>query len=444
MTQIRRYLPLVVLAGLAAGFLVGPLAWDLPAALVALLIGGDILRSLRRGGLGVDMIALLAIVGALAMREHLTAAIIALMVASGGALEGFADARARRELAGLLDRTPRIAHRHTGDAIADIPAEAVRPGDRLLVKPGEIVPVDGTVAGDAATLDEAALTGEPIPVTRAHGDPVRSGVVNAGTPFMLLATASADRSTYAAVVRLVQQAEQESAPMVRLADRWALAFLPATLALAGGAWLLAGDPQRALAVLVVATPCPLILAAPVALICGISRAARRGIVVKNGGVLERLARVRTVLFDKTGTLTSGTPRVTGVEAVAGQDADEVLRLAASLEQASQHVVAAAIVSAARGLNQALSLPEQVEEVPGGGLSGLVEGRRVLVGSAGLLDAAGLPPPAEGAAARMAAAAASASWVALDGRIAGVLLLADRIRPEAPRAIRALRAAGLRR
>lgn len=442
--QVRRLLPVLVLAGLAAGFVVGPLAWDIPAALVAVLIAADVLHSLRRGVFGVDIIALLAIAGALAMQEHVTAAIIALMVSGGGALEAFADARARRELAALLDRTPRIAHRQTGDSLADIPVAAVQPGDWLLVKPGEIVPVDGTVAGEAATLDEAALTGEPIPVTRPQGDAVRSGVVNAGAPMLLLASATAERSTYAAVVRLVQQAEQERAPMVRLADRWALAFLPITLALAGGAWLLAGDAQRALAVLVVATPCPLILAAPVALICGVSRAARRGIVVKNGGVLERLARVRTVLFDKTGTLTSGTPRVTGVEAVDGNDPDTVLRLAASLEQASQHVVAAAIVAAARGGEQKLPLPAQVEEIPGGGLAGLVEGHRVIVGSAGLLDAAGLPPPAEGSAARMAAAAASASWVAVDGRIAGALLLADRIRPETPRALRALRAAGLRR
>ena len=444
MTRLRRLLPLLVLAGLFAGVVTGPLAWDLPAALVALLVAYDIVRSLRRGALGVDVIALLAILGALAMREHLTAAIIALMVAGGGALEAFADARARRELAALLDRAPRLAHRQSDGSISDIPSEAVRPGDLLLVKPGETVPVDGTVSGDAATLDESALTGEAIPVTRAHGEAVRSGVVNAGALCRLLATATADRSTYAAVVRLVQQAEQQQARMVRLADRWALAFLPLTLILASGAWLVAGAPQRALAVLVVATPCPLILAAPVALICGISRAARRGVVVKSGGVLERMARVRTALFDKTGTLTGGTPRLAGVEVVDDADPDSVLRLAASLEQASQHVVAGTIVGAARSLGMTLSLPEEVEEIAGGGLAGLVEGQRLVVGSAGLLDAAGIPPPQEGAAARMAAAAASVSWVAIDGRIAGALLLADRIRPEAPRAMRALRKAGLQR
>ena len=175
-------------------------------------------------------------------------------------------------------------------------------------------------------------------MTRTHGDPVSSGVVNAGGPFNLLATATAAHSTYAAVVHLVHAAERDRPPLVRLADRWALGFLMVTIVLGGGAWWVAGDPIRALAVLVVATPCPLILAAPVALICGVSRAARRGIIVKGGGVLERLARARCVLFDKTGTLTTGTPRVTGVETLEGRDADEVLQHAASLAQVSQHVV----------------------------------------------------------------------------------------------------------
>ena len=322
--SLRRVLLLIVLLGLAAGFELGPLAWDIPAALVALIVAFDFVRGLRRGTLGVDIIALLAILGALALQEHLAGVIIALMVAGGSALEEFAAARARRELAALLGRTPRVAHRRDGDAVTDVPVDAVGPGDLLLVKPGETVPVDGAIAGNPATLDESALTGEPIPITRAADDPVRSGVVNAGAPFSLRATATAEHSTYAAVVRLVQAAESERAPMVRLADRWALWFLAATLALCGVAWWLAGDPERALAVLVVATPCPLILAAPVALICGVSRAARRGIIVKGGGVLERLARVRTVLFDKTGTLTTGAPRVGGVETLDGRDPDDVL------------------------------------------------------------------------------------------------------------------------
>jgi len=442
--SLRRLLLVLVLLGLAAGFAFGPLAWDIPAALVALVVTIDFVRGLRRGTLGVDVIALLAILGALVLHQHLAGVIIALMVAGGSALEEFAAARARRELAALLGRTPRVAHRRDGDAVTDIPVDAIVAGDLLLVKPGETVPVDGLIAGNTATLDESALTGEPIPVTRAVGDPARSGVVNAGGPFTLSATATAEHSTYAAVVRLVHEAEHERPPMVRLADRWALWFIAATIVLCCLAWWLAADPQRALAVLVVATPCPLILATPVALICGVSRAARRGIIIKGGGVLERLARVQTVLFDKTGTLTTGTPRAGDVETLDSREPDEVLRLAASLAQVSQHVVSAAIVAAARSLELPLEMPRDVAEIAGGGLAGTVGATRVLLGSAGLLRAAGLPPPLEGPAARLAAASASAAWVALDGRIAAVLLLSDRIRPETPRALRALRAAGVRR
>jgi heavy metal translocating P-type ATPase len=441
---LRRLLLAVALLGLVAGFGVGHLAWDIPAGLVGLVVLLDLVRALRRGALGVDVIALLAIFGAIALGEHLAAVIIALMVAGGSALEEFAEARARRELAALLSRTPRVAHRHTADGVVDVPVHTVQPDDLLLIKPGETVPVDGIAAAEAATLDESALTGEPLPVTRAQDDPIRSGVVNAGGPFDLRATATAEHSTYAAVVRLVQTAERERPPLVRLADRWALAFLAITIVLGGGAWWATGDAMRALAVLVVATPCPLILDAPVALICGVSRAARRGIIVKGGGVLERLARARSVLFDKTGTLTTGTPRVTGVETLDEQDADEVLRGAASLAQVSQHAVAGAIVAAAHRLSLPLALPRDVEEIPGGGLAGMVGDTRVLLGNAGLLNAAGIPPPTEGATARMAAAAASVAWVAFNGRVAGALLLADRIRPETPRALRALRAAGVTR
>ncbi len=424
------------------------LAWDLPAALVAAVVVHDLLAALRRGVLGVDAIALLAILGALVLGQALAGAIIALMVAGGTALEEFAARRARRELTSLLARAPRRAHRQDGAALTDIAVEDIRPGDTLLVRAGEVVPVDGRLC-DAASLDTAALTGEPVPIEAAAHAAVASGVVNAGAPFTLRATATAAASTYAAIVRLVTAAEAERPPMVRLADRWATAFLAITLVLAGAAWAASGEAVRALAVLVVATPCPLILAAPVALIAGISRAARRGIVVKGGGALERLARARVGLFDKTGTLTSGTPRLAGVEALPGQDPDRLLRLAAALEQASGHVVAQAIVAAARAFDLGLPTPQEVQDHPGIGLAGVVEGVRVAVGGAALLATQGLAPPAPddpdgGSAARLAAAAPAAAWVALDGRLAGVLLLADPTRAEAPRALAALRAAGLTR
>jgi heavy metal translocating P-type ATPase len=440
----RRFLVVIVLLGLFCGFAIGPIAWDLSAGIAAAVVAVDLVRAMRRGVLGVDFIALIAIVGAIALNQSLAAVIVALMVAGGGALEDFAESRARRELTALVGRTPRIAHRRDGEQLTDVRIASVQPDDILVVKPGEIIPVDGTVLAESITLDESALTGEPIPVTRTWGERVPSGIVNVGGPFDLRAADTAERSTYVAVVRLVHAAELERPPLVRMADRWALWFLAATLTLGGYAWWVSGEAIRALSVLVVATPCPLILAVPVALICGVSRSAKRGIVVKGGGVLERLARTRTVLFDKTGTLTVGTPRVTGVEALNGFDSDEILQRAASLAQMSQHVVANAIAIAARNLDLNLTEPREVKEIPGGGLSGVVDDTSVLLGNAGLLAALGVPPPREGSVARMAEAAASVSWVALNGRIAGALLLGDRIRPETPRALRALRAAGITR
>ena len=449
--KLRRAILAYVVAVMGAGgalYLAGrpgiaAVVWSLAVLPVAAMLSRDAARALWGGSLGVDVIALLAIGGAAVLGEYFTAALIALMVAGGNALEELAEARARREMTALLARTPRTAHRRRDGVVAEVPVADIAIGDELLVKPGETVPVDGTLLADAV-VDESALTGEPLPVAFAAGEPVRSGGVNAGGPALLRATAAAGASTLAAIVRLVHAAEGERPPMIRLADRWAMLFLPFTLAVAGLAWALGGTAERALAVLVVATPCPLILAAPVALVCGISRAARHGIMVKGGGALERLARVRTALFDKTGTLTSGTPALTGVEPLPGFSAEEVLRLAASLDQVSHHVVAQAIAAAAREAGLALTLPEAVEEIPGGGLAGRVEGRPVLVGGASLLAARGLAPPSGGAVARLAAAASACAWVAIDGRVAGALLLADRIRPEAPRALRSLRTAGVNR
>src|SRR6266516_1501203 len=290
-------------------------------------------------------------------------------------------------------RRPRTATRTRGGRAGCSPVRwrAVRRGDRLLVGPGEVVPAGGTVLSLGAVLDESALTGEATPVERGRGDPVRSGAVNAGAPFDLLASGTAAESTYAGIVRLVEQAQRSKAPFVRLADRYALAFVPLTLAAAGAAWALSGSAVRALAVLVVATPCPLILAVPVAIVAGISRAARRGVIVKSGAVLERLARTRVLLIDKTGTLTAGQPVVAEVE-TAGGDADELLRLAACLDQVSPHVLAAAIVRAATGRGLALCLPVEVCEEPGWGIRGRVDGHQVALGKAAWVPGERPRPP----------------------------------------------------
>ena len=401
-----------------------------------------IVASLRARHLGVDVIALVALAGALAVREYLAAAVISVMLATGRALEEWAGARARQDLASLVRRAPTSARRYRDGALESVPLDAVRVGDRLLVATGAVVPVDGTVHSARAVLDEAAMTGEPLPVTRAAGERVSSGVVNAGAPFDLIALVPADQSDYAQIVRLVEGAEATPAPFVRLADRFAVGFVGVTAVATGAAWW-AGGATRAVAVLVVATPCPMILAAPAAFVAGLSRAARRGIIVRSGAVLERLAGVRTVLLDKTGTVTQGRPELARILPAPGWDAREVLGLAASVDQMSPHVVAEAIVHAARVRDSPLALPEDVEESPGSGVRGRVAGQWVAVGGESYVLVAPPPPWARAARRHAQREGALTVWVSVDGIVVGVLELADPPRPEAARTIRALREGGVR-
>jgi len=450
---LRRFLVWIALAGLAAGtllWLAGQAEWSrrVWAAGTLPVIAGlavSMMRSLLAGRMGVDAVAFVSMSAALLLGQPLAGAVVAVMYAGGNVLEDFAVARAERDLKSLVDRAPRVAHRRTDDEIEDVPIDAVAIGDTILVRAGEVVPVDGIILGSSATLDEAALTGEPIPVTRRNGDAVHSGTINAGETFELQASASAGESTYAGIVRMVTAAQSAKAPFIRIADRYALILLPATLVLAGAAWVWSGDPIRGLAVLVTSTPCPLILAAPVAFIAGISRAARLGILIKGGGALEALAKTHTVLFDKTGTLTVGGARLVAVETAPGQNADQVLRLAASLEQASHHVVAAAIVSAAVTRGLTLAPPAQVRESMGAGLEGLISGQLVKAGSQSFVCGAGhLEAWAVRALRRASWRSALSVFVSIDDRVIGALLLADELRRETPRAVQSLRVAGIRR
>ncbi|HYZ12499.1 MAG TPA: heavy metal translocating P-type ATPase [Actinomycetota bacterium] len=421
------------------------LAWAITTAVGLVPIVWEVVAGVARRQPGVDVIAVLAMGGALALGEYLAGAVIALMLATGRSLEEFADTRAHRELSALLERAPRTAHRYAGAELRSISIEEVGPGDRLLVKRGEVVPVDGILESENAVLDESALTGESRPVECVRAERLRSGAVNAGESFDLRAVASARESTYAGIVRLVEQAQREKAPFVRLADRYALVFVPVTLAIAGGAWAITGDAVRALAVLVVATPCPLILAAPIAIVAGISRAAKRGIIVKGGGSLEALARGTVLLFDKTGTLTAGAPELTDVELFGGGDPAEVLRLAASLDQVSPHVLAGAIVTAARRRDLPLTFPIEVREEGGSGIRGIVDGRTVALGKASWVAHGGpLPDRAREVRRRTAMEGSSSVFVSIDGAVVGTLILDDPIRPDTPRVIRTLRRAGVKR
>ncbi|MDJ0389319.1 heavy metal translocating P-type ATPase [Roseomonas sp. E05] len=454
LARLRPFLLLLLaLAGAATGlglWLGGrgeaaTLAWAAVTLLAGAHVAFAVLRALAGGRLGVDVIALAAMAAALALGEAATGAVIALMVAGGEALEAWAAGRATRALSDLMARAPRRAARVSGAGIEEIGVEAIRPDDILLIRPGETVPADGALLDEAALLDESVLTGEPLPAAATAGAALRSGAVNAGQAFRMRASSDAAASTYAAILRLASAAAETRPPLARLADRWALGFVGFTAAMAGGAWILAGEPVRALAVLVVATPCPLILAAPIALVAGIGRAARRGIVVKDGGALERLARIRTVLFDKTGTLTPGRPRLAMLEAEPGLGREAALRLAAALAQGSTHPVSAALVAAARGRGLQLPSPERVSEVPGGGLSGTVEGTEAALGSEAFLRQRGILPAEQlGAVASVAAAAGAVAWLAVSGQAAAAFVMADGLRPEAPRAVRRLRALGVRR
>ena len=443
-----------LLLGLAAtGLGVGIIAWltgraDLAGwvwlaatlpVLLALMV--EIVRSLRRGEVGLDIVAALSMSAALIFGEYLAAVVVAMMYSGGTFLERFAEGRARREMTDLLGRVPRTAMRHQNGALAEIALEAITPGDRLLIRQGDVAPVDGTVAAGRAVMDQSALTGEAMPVRLGPGDAVMSGSTNAGEAFDLTATHPADQSTYAGIVRLVEAAQKSKAPMSRLADRYALLFLAVTVIVAFAAWWFTDDPIRAVAVLVVATPCPLILAVPVALVAGLSRAAKYGVLIKGAQALEALARVRTLILDKTGTLTDGRPQIVSIEVFDSFTEAGILRLAASLDQVSKHPIAQAIVAGAvlRGL--VLAMPEAVFETPGEGVRGQVDGRKVVVGGADFVMAQ-VAQAAGTNAARLAGSVVVA--VGVDDRLAGRIVMADTLRTGTAAFLSGLRRLGVAR
>jgi heavy metal translocating P-type ATPase len=422
----------------------GDLVWAATVAIMLVPLTWSILRTLAQGRVGVDAIALVAMCGALAIGEYLAGAVIALMLSGGNALEASASKRARRELTALLERMPSTAHRRHGAGWEEVPLERLGVGDTVLVRAGELVPVDGAVKSDEAVLDESAMTGEPLPVTHVRGAAVQSGAANAGDAFELRATRLASESAYANLVRLVRAAETQRAPFIRLADRYAAVFLPLTLAIAAAAWVASGEAVRAVAVLVVATPCPLILAAPIAIVSGVSRAARVGVIVKGGTAIERLGEARTVLLDKTGTLTLGEPAVQEVIPFDGYGSDEVLRLAASVDQLSAHVLAEALVHDAERRGLHLAEPADASEAPGQGMEGRVEGSRVAVGSAAWLRSRDYDTSAaEGVGDGGADAGLAKVLIGVDGRLAGVVVMADRLRQDAGELAGRLRACGVR-
>jgi heavy metal translocating P-type ATPase len=448
---LRPLLAVLAAAGLAAGLLArlsgfgiwAETIWAAVTVPVLLALLAEIVTSLRRGEVGLDIVAALSMSAALTVGQALAAAIVALMYAGGQYLESFAERRARRDMTALLSRVPRSALCYRDGRLDEVALEHIIPGDRLLIRQGDVVPVDGTVAKGVAVLDQSALTGEALPVTFKAGQPVLSGATNAGDAFDLAASHRAAESTYAGVVRLVEAAQRSRAPMTRLADRFAVAFLAATVTLAAAAWWLTGDPIRAVAVLVVATPCPLILAVPVAIVSGLSRAAKLGILIKGGKAIETLARVRALVLDKTGTLTIGQAKIVSTRVAPGIAADELLRLAASLDQASKHVIAQTLVAEAHAKGLKLAVPSDVVETPGEGVTGRVEDHKIVVGGLRFVSARA----AEAATAmlpRDRPPGALAVAVAIDGTLAGILILADELRAGTEKLLTDLRTLGIER
>lgn len=406
---------------------------------VAVYLAVGMIRDIRRGHWGVDILAVTAVVSTVAVGEYLAAMIIVLMLAGGEALENYAGRRARRELTSLLAGAPRVAHllEPDGDRVRDVPVDTVGVGDRVLVRPSELVPVDGVLRSPSATFDESSLTGESIPVDRVAGEPVLSGALNGTGAVTIMATATAADSEYSQIVSLVRSAAASRAPVVRLADRYAVPFTAAAYLLAAAAWILSGDATRFAAVLVVATPCPLLIAAPVAFLGGMSRAARRGIIIKSAAALEQSARIRTVAFDKTGTLTRGRPTLLSVVPAGTTDPDTVLAFAAAAEQYSSHVLATSVTRAATDRGLTLPPVTDAREWATHGVSAIVAGHEVRVGKPGFLaDVANDVVPADLQGGELAV------YVGIDRRYAGVLLLADPVRDEAAETVRRLAALGV--
>ncbi|MBM7505595.1 heavy metal translocating P-type ATPase [Agromyces aurantiacus] len=414
----------IVLALVGQGWLV---AWifSIYALGVAAWQAVGMVRDILRGHWGLDILAVTAIIATVWVGEYVAALIVVLMLTGGEALEDYAGRRAKRELDALLTRAPQRAHRVLDDHYVDVPVDEVVPGDVLLVRPSEIVPVDGTLRSAETSVDESSITGESVPVEKRAGDALLSGSVNGPIAVEVVATARAADSQYQQIVALVAEAAASKAPVVRLADRYAVPFTVFSLLLAGLAWWVSGDPVRFAEVLVLATPCPLLIAAPVAFIGGMSRAARNGVIVKGGGVLEQLARAKTAVFDKTGTLTHGEPELVAVRPEAGFGADELLALVASAEQYSSHVLAASITHAAREQGLRLVEADAAREDATNGVVARLGGREVVVGKFGyVLEHA---PDARRTA---IAPGELAVYVAVDGRYAGALLARDRLRDNA--------------
>ena len=451
-----------VAAFASVGIVIGILLYPLhPAAarlvFMGVAVGGGLpliwanARNMLQGRFHVDTIAALAILGSVALGEFLAGALVVLMQSGGEALEDYGLRRANRSLDNLLRRAPSVAHRQQDGAFVDVPAAELAVGDILLIRSGDIVAADGVVVEGQGNVDEAALTGEPVPLAKLPGDRVYSGTINLTGSLVVRTTNTAAQSKYELIVRMVQQAQGERAPINRLANRYTPVLTLLTLVIAGGVWLVTRDSARALSVLVVATPCPLIIATPLAVLSAINRAASLNIIVKSGAAIEQAGAVDTVVFDKTGTLTSGQPSLSEVRIFVEADdlfpdANALLQAASAVEMLSVHVLAGAVVKVARERGLPLEIATEVQESPGTGVSGRIGGRRIAIGSGGYMRSQGVevPEARQAERAQLSEQGKTIAYIGVDSRLAGMLVFEDHVRPEAQEVMQRLKEMGIRR
>ena len=397
---------------------------------LSMLIG--MVQTLRSGKYGVDILAITAIVATLLVGDYWASLVVLIMLTGGDSLEDYASHQASRELRSLLDNSPQIAHRIIGDTIEELAVDEVQVGDLILVKPGELVPVDGRVIAGESSVDESSLTGESRPIEKKQNDELMSGSVNGDAALRFKVTKAAKDSQYQTLVKLVKESEAKPAHFVRLADRYAVPFTVIAYVIGGIAWFVSKDPVRFAEVLVVASPCPLILAAPVALVAGMSRSSRNGIVVKTGTTIEKLARAKSVAFDKTGTLTEGKLSVESVS-VTSQDfsATELIAYAASGEQESSHILARSLVAYAKEKEINLYPVTDLEEITGEGIQAVVNRKKIKVGKATF---AGTTNELSGEK--------TAVYVSIQDHYIGFVTFKDIVREEAAETIRTLHALGI--
>lgn len=402
----------------------------------------EMIKTLMSGQVGVDIIALVAIGASLLLGQYVAAAVIVIMLTGGNALEEFAKNRARKELDSLLKRKPTIAHLLVNGEEKEVPVDQVKVGDSILLKPGDMIPVDGKIYKGFTSVDESAITGESLPENKKSGDEVLSGSINLDGVVEIHATKISKESQYETIIKLVSEASTKKSPLVRLADIYSLPFTILTFTLSGIAWFISGDPVRALSVLVVATPCPLLIATPVAIVSGMSRAASRGVIIKSGGVLEQLSRLKAIAFDKTGTVTQGKPTVMGVDPCEGTTKAELLKIAASVEKFSTHILAKVVVDTAEKQKLNLYKVSKSKEIPGKGITAEIKGKKVYVGSFALLKDSGIDvnsPICVGHSEQEN----TALYVACDKKYLGSISFVDPLRPEAKQTIASLKKAGVK-